>query len=245
MNADLHVLTGAYAGGALPADEREEFEEHLKTCAQCAQEVRELVETTALLGVAAAAPPPPDLRARVLAEVAVTRQLPPLLSQQRDAIVEAKRPGRQRRWSLTVAACLAVFTIGLGSYAVQLQRDNSRLREVGDQIAAVQTAPDARSVTSSAGGVTATVTVSRKANQVLFLSRGLADPRKDRTYQLWLIGKDGPRSAGTFDPSNGKHAAKLLAAPPDAEKIAVTEEPKGGSVKPTLPILMMMDLPQA
>lgn len=248
MNADLHVLTGAYAGGALPADERDEFEEHLKSCAQCEQEVRELVETAALLGVAAAAPPPPDLRARLMAEVAVTRQLPPLLSQQRDAILEAKgqaRPSQKRRWSLTVAACLAVFTIGLGSYAAQLQRDNSRLRDVGEQIAALQTAPDARSVTTSQGGVTASVTVSRKTNQVLFLSRGLADLRKDRTYQLWLIGKDGPRSAGTFNPSEGRHGAKLITAAPDAEKIAVTEEPKGGSLQPTLPILMVMDLPQA
>jgi anti-sigma-K factor RskA len=245
MNADLHVLTGAYAGGALPADEREEFEEHLKSCAQCEQEVRELVETSALLGVAAAAPPPPDLRARVLAEVAVTRQLPPLLSQQRDAIVGARPSGRPRRWSLTVAACLAVVTIGLGSYAVQLQRDNTRLRGVSEQIAALQTAPDARSVTNSKAGVTATVTVSRKANQVMFLSRGLTDLRKDRTYQLWLIGKDGPHSAGTFAPSAGRHGAKLIAGPGDAEKLAVTEEPAGGSAQPTTKPILVMDLPQA
>jgi anti-sigma-K factor RskA len=138
-----------------------------------------------------------------------------------------------------------VFTIGLGSYAAQLQRDNSNLRTASEQIAALQTAPDARSVTASKGGVTASVTVSRKANQVLFLSRGLADPRKDRTYQLWLIGKNGPISAGTFNPSNGKHGAKLITAAGDAEKLAVTEEPKGGSVQPTTPILMVMDLPQA
>lgn len=253
-NADLHVLTGAYAGGALPANERDEFEVHLKTCGQCEQEARELVETSALLGVAAAAPPPPDMFVRVMAEVAVTRQLPPLLSQQvQPASVEsnvvevpaARWGARTRRWSLTAAACLAVFTIGLGAYATQLQRDNNNLREASSQIAALQTAPDARSITSSKAGVTATVTVSRKANQVMFLSSGLTDLASDRTYQLWLIGKDGPRSAGTFNPSQGKHGAKLIVGPGDAETLAVTEEPSGGSAQPTMKPILMVGLPQA
>jgi anti-sigma-K factor RskA len=251
MSADLHVLTGAYAGGALPADERTMFEEHLRTCSQCEQEVRELLETTALLGVAAAATPPPAMRARVMAEIAQTRQLPPQLSREAAApavsavVVPIKRADRFRKWSLTAAACLAVFTIGLGAYATQVQRELSDVREQADQIAALQTSPDVRSTTKSTRGATATVMASRKANQLVLVSKGMAELRKGRTYQLWLIGKDGPTSAGTFEPSGGRHDPLIINGIGDADKLGITEEPDGGSPQPTTPVLMLVDLPQA
>ena len=53
--------------------EQAEFEAHLQSCAPCQIEVRELLETTALLGIAAAQPVPPALRAAVLDEVSRTR----------------------------------------------------------------------------------------------------------------------------------------------------------------------------
>jgi anti-sigma factor RsiW len=40
MTTDMHALSGAYAAGALPDDERAEFESHIATCSQCEQEVR-------------------------------------------------------------------------------------------------------------------------------------------------------------------------------------------------------------
>ena len=247
MSTDMHALTGAYAGGALPADERQMFEAHLAACAQCEQEVRELLETTALLGVAASEPPPPALRGRVLAEIGQVRQLPPLLSQQHAATVVPLRrsESRLRRWTLTAAACLAVFTIGLGAYAAQVQRELSDLRDHTDQVAAVQTAPDALSVTGSKRGATATVTASRKQNQLVFMSSGLAELRKGRTYELWLIGKDGPQPAGTFTPSDGRHDAKIIDGIGDAEALGITEEPAGGSPRPTTPVLLAINLPQA
>lgn len=249
MTTDMHALSGAYAAGALPDGEREEFESHIATCSQCEQEVRELQETAALLGLAASAPPPPALRARVMAEIAETRQLPPLLSQQRtapDAPIPLRRPeSRLRRWTLTAAACLAVFTIGLGAYAAQVQRELSDLRKQAEQVTAVQTAADARSITASSRGAVATVTASRKANQLVFVSRGLSDPREGRTYQLWLIGKDGPQPAGTFEPASGRHEARILTNISDAVKLGITEEPDGGSAAPTTPVLMAIDIPEA
>jgi len=239
---DPHALSGAYAVGALNETEQAEFEAHLQSCAPCQIEVRELLETTALLGIAAAQPVPPALRAAVLDEVSRTRQLPPVVvSLQAHA---RKRGFALRRWSLTAAACLAVFTIGLGAYAGQLQHENSDLRHRGDQVAALQTAADARTITSADGGATATVTVSRSANQMEFLSSGLS-MHKGRTYQLWLIGPTGPRSAGIFSTDNGKHAPRLFTGPGDATVLAVTEEPAGGSAQPTTQPIIKVPLPTA
>ena len=78
MSADLHTLTGAYAAHALSDTERLAFERHLDACPACAREVRELEATSACLGAAVAAPPPPELWERIRAEALVTRQLPPV-----------------------------------------------------------------------------------------------------------------------------------------------------------------------
>jgi len=80
MNADIHVLTGAYACDALDLSELGAFEEHLASCDSCAQEVTELRATAAALALAEAVEPPAGLRERVMAEVAITRQLAPVVS---------------------------------------------------------------------------------------------------------------------------------------------------------------------
>jgi anti-sigma-K factor RskA len=237
---DLHALSGAYVLGALDDGEEAEFDTHLRSCSSCRVEVRELRETTALLGIAAARPVPPALRAAVLGEIGRIRQLPPLV-----VSLQARTRGTGfalRRWGLTAAACLAVLTVGLGAYAGHLRQENSDLRHRGEQIAALQTAADARTITASAGAATATVTVSRSAAEIEFLSHGLL-MHAGRTYQLWLIGPNGPRSAGIFTTANGTHAPRLFAGPGDATVLAVTEEPAGGSAQPTTQPIIRVPLP--
>ena len=80
MNADIHVLTGAYACDALDPGELSAFEDHLAHCEACAQEVAELRATAAALAAAEAIEPPAALRERVMNQIVVTRQLPPLVT---------------------------------------------------------------------------------------------------------------------------------------------------------------------
>jgi anti-sigma-K factor RskA len=237
--SNLHALSGAFVLGALDADEQAEFETHLRSCSSCRVEVRELRETTALLGVAAAEPAPPDLRAAVLEEIGRTRQLPPVVS--RHARAGTGRSGL-RRWVLPAAACLAVLALGLGGYAARLRQDNADLRHREQQIAALETAGDARTVTTSAHGAAATVTLSRSAEEMAFRSSGLL-MHPGRSYQLWLIGPNGPRSAGVFTTDHGRHAPRLFAGPGDATALAVTEEPAGGSAQPTTQPILTLPLP--
>jgi anti-sigma-K factor RskA len=238
--SNLHALSGAFVLGALDADEQAEFETHLRSCSSCRVEVRELRETTALLGIAAAQPASPALRAAVLDEIGRTRQLPPLVVSLQDR-ARTRRLGL-RRWGLSAAACLAVLALGLGVYAGQLRQENSDLRHREQQIAALETAADARTVTTSAAGATATVTLSRSAEQMEFRSSGLF-MHPGRTYQLWLIGPNGPRSAGVFHTDNGQHAPRLFPGPGDATVLAVTEEPAGGSAQPTTSPILRLPLP--
>jgi anti-sigma-K factor RskA len=75
---DLHDLAGAYALDALDDVERARFERHLESCQACAAEVRGFAAIATAMATAVAAEPPAGLKPRVLAGVAVTRQLPPV-----------------------------------------------------------------------------------------------------------------------------------------------------------------------
>jgi anti-sigma factor RsiW len=241
MSADLHTLTGAYAAHALSDTERLAFERHLQACPACESEVRELTETAARLGAAVATPPPSALWDRVQAEARVTRQLPPQIGR-----ADRRRP----RFSplLAVAATLLVVAVSLAVLNLDLGRRLDRPPPTVDQVAAVLAAPDARTVAAqpSTPGQSRVV-VSRARDQAVFVASGLPAAPKAKTYQLWLIGAGGPRSAGLIDPGAGGRVTRLLDGPVtgDARQVALTVERQGGAPAPTSDPVAVIDLRQA
>ncbi|HKA67598.1 MAG TPA: anti-sigma factor [Actinomycetes bacterium] len=252
MNADIHTLTGAYAANALPADERVDFERHLRMCEACGDEVRELQATTALLGVAAALPPPPGLRERVLAEIGRVRQLgPELRPVPRDQTSESGLPSRISRWTRRAVAvgiaALVLAAAGLGVVTYQQRQDISQLedalagaRDLGDLLAA----PDVKVSSVTSGEATGTVVASEQRDEAVFLSSGLPAVPADKTYQLWVIGPSGPASAGLLAlGESGSTVPALATDTGQAQSLAVTVEPAGGSPQPTTQPLLMVELP--
>src|SRR6476659_3430285 len=68
MADDLHELSALYALDVLSDDERARFERHLEECDQCRAEIDGLRTAASSLAFAVEGPPPPpELRARVLA----------------------------------------------------------------------------------------------------------------------------------------------------------------------------------
>ena len=93
--SEIHDAAAAYALDALDATEQEEFELHLAGCADCLREVAELRETAADLVLSGSAPPPPpELRAAVLASIVGVEQLAPTPGRPRRAMAstEADEP---------------------------------------------------------------------------------------------------------------------------------------------------------
>ncbi|MFC3897336.1 anti-sigma factor domain-containing protein [Lentzea rhizosphaerae] len=233
-SVDLHTLTGAYAVNALSDTERTAFETHLARCESCATEVAELAATATRLGAAVDFPPPPHLRARVLAAAAETRQLSP----------HTPRLPRARGWGraggLLAAACL----VAVAFVAVQgTQSDRDQLAQLSSQYSRFSdllSTPDARLVNASGpNGSTATAVVSASRNELLFVSKDMPAPPADHVYQLWLIDSDGPHSAGLLAPPSAPLVATGLS---NARKVAITVEPQGGSQVPTGDALMEIPL---
>lgn len=74
---ELHLLTGAYALGALNEEESADFEAYLAESESLRSEVAELTDTAVVLGLATApVAPPADLKARIMGLVATTPQFP-------------------------------------------------------------------------------------------------------------------------------------------------------------------------
>jgi anti-sigma-K factor RskA len=248
LRHDLHVLAGAYALDAVDGPERDSFERHLRRCRSCDNEVKGLAETATALAMAAAEPPPPGLRSRVLAATAVTRQLPPVPAT--DPAGQSRRPRRVAApWIPRLAtgialACLAI-AVGFGVVGVSDQHRLSVLQAQNRAIAAVLAAPDARiaSQSTSRGG-TATVVVSRSENAVVVSTRGLPPLPASRVYQLWLIGPPRTRSAGLVPPASAGRTALVLATGLRAgDQVGMTVEPAGGTSQPTTKPILLMSLP--
>jgi anti-sigma-K factor RskA len=227
VSSELHTLTGAYALHALPAEEEAEFERHLRECDDCAQEVRELEATTAYLGAAAAVVPPPELRGRVVAQVARVRQESP-------RSVVAPLP-RRRWWSQATgvaAALLLAVSLGLGGVVLEQRSELSDAEREAQTVAAVLADPQSRTVSAPLGTASATVVVAD--DRAVFVATELAELPEDRTYQLWTIRGGGTviRSAGLLEDEAGTTQGLVEGVGP-VEALAVSVEPEGGSEQPT------------
>jgi anti-sigma-K factor RskA len=239
--ADIHALTGAYALDAVSGTERMEFERHLAECDSCAQEVRELRDTAARLAIAAAATPPPDLRNRVLDQIKTVRQLPPVTS-----VVPLRRRSFGQRLTTVAAAVFFVAAAGLGVVVVQQNQKLDESQAYAARIERILSADDAQLLPmENRDGGMMNVAVSRSLDEMLLVSEDLPAPPEGKTYQVWTIVDDTPRSAGLMEPDSG-NVSKMLSGFSSAAAVAVSVEPDSGSKTPTEDqIVMNTALPEA
>ena len=136
-------------------------------------------------------------------------------------------------------AVLSVTALNLG-----LLGRSDRSERTADLVAAVLAAPDARRVAATPGGTgQATVVVSRGRGQAVFVASGLPPAPADRTYQLWVVGRSGPRPAGLVEVAGGGRVTRLLDGPVTGdEQVAMTVERRGGAAQPTSEPVVVVDL---
>jgi anti-sigma-K factor RskA len=231
MTDDLHRLAAPYALDALDGDERARFEAHLRTCEDCAADVRDFQQTAGGLAAGVSVTPPAHLRASVLAAAASTPQEP--------RASEPRSGSWSRRLLPAIAAVLALVALGAGVVA----RGAIVERDRAEELLAVLAAPDAReSVLDASGPLPGSVRVvwSAERGAAVLVGVGLEAPDDDQTYELWVLASDGPRSAGIFRPDPDGRIERRLVLPADpADGWGVTIEPAGGSPQPTGDILFL------
>ena len=240
---ELHLLTGAYAVDALTGDELEEFERHLQGCAPCAEEVRELQETAARLGLTTGIEPPPQMRQQVLAAASRTRQLPPVSGRllARDKSRRRTRLRRSLPRSIAVVALAAAIVV-LAVLQVNTRDQLDQTQQANRNVAAVLSASDAQIQRSSTTvGGTVTAVISPRDREAVITTADMPAQADAKVYQLWVISAAGARSVGLLPGSGAGVTAPVLASDVQpGDRLGITIEPAGGTSQPTTtPIVLL------
>jgi anti-sigma-K factor RskA len=240
----IDELAGAFALGAMDADEAAAVREHLATCDQPHIELREALPAADILAASLEpVAPSPALRDRLMDSI-------DRLSPAGHAPVAAIKPPWPRpgwfdwispRVARPLAVAAVVAAIALGAWNVGLRSDlnqrDAALRAVAVAIANGQTAfqvhgPAGRGYVVDTPGVGASLVVA-----------DLKPLPADKLYELWLLDAAGtPVAVGTF--TDTSDAVAVLPVEKDLSgyaKFAVTVEAKRVGA-PTTQLVMIGDL---
>jgi anti-sigma-K factor RskA len=250
-----------YALNELTGSERQEFEQHLETCASCRREVQALRGDLGLLALSTAGSnPPARSKDRLMRAIAAEPR-----GVSAPAAEKARRRGFGWAWIPTLAGVALLFAVGslwrenagmrdqlakltglyqststqLSQTSTQLAQDEERLR--------LLSAPDAVQVSLSAQAEPrkphATAIYSPSQKRMMLMASNLAPVPAGKAYELWVIPTVGaPINAGVFKPDEHGNAVMMDHPMPEgvvAKAFAVTLENEAGSDKPTMPILIV------
>jgi anti-sigma factor RsiW len=229
---------GAWLLGALPQDEADGFAAHLDACAVCREEAATLrVAVDALPASVAPRTPPPALKSRLMRIVEGEASLLEAAGPESD---RAPRPEPRRRraldWlsgllprpALALPLVLLLLTVGAGGALLG--------REAFDQ--------DARTVTARVNpelSKSARASLEVADGRARLVSSKLPPPPAGHVYQVWLD-RGGPAPEPTsalFSTRSDGSASVDVPGPLDGVRnVMVTDEPAGGSDKPTGRIIL-------
>jgi anti-sigma-K factor RskA len=235
-HAATRDLLGAFALGAVDAEEAATVRAHLATCAECQAEIAELwLAVDSLPDMIEPLEPPPALRDRIaaaiMAEAATPEPAPPAipaspapeLASPVTPVLPVPEPIRKPAsfWSratpwAAAAAILLLLSAGLLVW-------NLRLREQIQEATAPVTETIALAPTDAAPGAGGEVTYLPQDELFMLDVRDLPPLPPDQVYEVWLIGADGAVPAGTFDQPTDQHA--IVADRDLYETLAITAEP--------------------
>jgi anti-sigma-K factor RskA len=229
-------LKDSYVLGALPEEDREEFERYLLAHPDLQGEMEELSTVAGLLALSVPEQvPPPELRHKIMATVEAEAGRPAEAAPSR---------ARRRSWlaglwevvgvrDLALAAAV-VLVVGLFSWGVLLQGE---VRDLQGRVQSLQSRPQGPQTIALGGegteqGASAEL-VTLKDDRTVLVAENMPPAPEGKTYQIWVIKGDTPKPSGLFDPRGDSVAAVVENPVEGADAVAVTIEPEGGSKEPT------------
>ena len=234
---DVHHLAAAYALDALDQREREAFEAHYEKCDVCRTDVIAFRETMAHVADSLATPPPPSLKDRVLADIAVTRQLSPIV------VPPVQLASRRMRTSWPALVAAAVLLVGLivGVIAFTGGGDDP----FNDQLALVLEQPDARMIDLQVQGEhagTFKVAWSPSMGAAALMGENLPTAPDGKAYELWLVTPERTMAMYVLDPADDGTVHRTFDAPAEPSAWAITMEPKAGVAVATGDIMYLAEV---
>ena len=234
-NNDIHHLAAAYALDAVDETERAAFEAHYPSCDVCRIDVDEFRATLAVLAAGQATPPDPQLKDRVMADIARTLQLSPLVP---DVVSDLARRRKQRRRRMTTGLLAAAAALVLVVSSVAIADRLNSGSGYSDAAAAVLAQTDARVVDLDGEGEGQfRVAWSAAAGQAVVIGDGLVDPGEGQVYELWAIDAGGAHPLRLLDDAGEGTVRRVVAVKGSPVNWGVTIEPAQGSDAPTTAVI--------
>jgi anti-sigma-K factor RskA len=228
-------LKDAYVLGALPEEERVEFEQYLAAHPDLQAEMEELSAVAGLLAFSVREQEPaPDLRRKIM-DTVEAEAVQPRTSQRRSWLSRLWEAVGPRDLALAGAAVLA---IGLFSWSMLLQGE---VQDLQGRVQSLQSQPQDQTqgpqmiALGGAGteqGVRAEL-LTLKDKRAVLVAENMPPAPEGKTYQIWVIKGDTPKPSGLFEPKGDSIAAVVENPVEGADAVAVTIEPEGGSQEPT------------
>jgi anti-sigma-K factor RskA len=222
-----------YALDALEGDEAEEVEAHLDECAMCRLELAAHEEA---LGALVEDGPPPEVWDAVQSQIRAGEVVPingtlvqPVGPTRAHPDRSARRQGMRRRLAVLAAAAAVVAVAGVG-VGTQLAND----RDGSGTLAGVSIDGRAIAVLADAHGADVARVVANDDGDVLVLDK-LPPLAAEREYQLWSV--DGARAVSLGLLGHGDDEVVPLSLPASTTNLAISDEPEGGSIAPTGPVV--------
>ena len=223
-------LKDAFVLGALPEEERREFEEYLAAHPERRAEIEELGTVAGLLALSPQEhEPSPELRNRIMDAVKA------------EAVHQAES---RRSWRALIGEFLgprnlalgaaALLVVGLFSWSMLLQGE---VQDLQGRVQSLQRQPQEPQTVELGGAVTEkgarAELLTLEGDRAVLVVENMPPVPEGKTYQIWVIEEDVPKPSGLFKPNQDSVAAVVEHPLGGGDVVAVTVEPEGGSPKPT------------
>jgi hypothetical protein len=222
---------GAYLLRALPEGEQEAFAAHLAGCQGCRREVQALQVVVDTLPIAAPqVMPPPELKDRIMRIVDAEAQLLRAAGPEADRVPVAAESKRSRRWAW--ASGLSLRPVVAGALASVLLL----VGVAGGVLLSNDDGPPSRNLAAQVSDPSARASVELKGDKAALHVENLPSPPFSRVYQVWIKRGDVIFPTHTLfnvRKSDGSAVVQIEESVKGVDQILVTDEPGGGSQKPT------------
>lgn len=261
MNIEAYISSGileAYATGSLSPKEGKEVEDALLQYQELRDELAQIEDALESLAMLTAKLPARDTKTELMDRLEVENE--DIESDSQYSLVPDRRIKYLAAASVVFALISSLMALSFwnkwqhaeeeltellaqnSSVAENYNLVNQRLDDLQDAVITISNSGTKRIImsgTEQSPQSLATVYWNVSSMEVYLNIQDLKDLSENQQYQLWAIIDGKPVDAGVFDISNGELVA-MKRVEGTASAFAVTIEPKGGSINPTLETMQVV-----
>lgn len=247
-----------YALGALDLQDKQEIEALLASDADLKAEYDAIADALGVYGQSVSEQPSMDILDRAKAQIE---------QEERDSTkvvsIGGNTSNQATKWWAVAATVMLLASVGLNlklnsdltevtedyvalesqnqrmaANTVKFSESNSQMNEMIAHLASGNMQRTYMGSTENYNGYESAVYWDKNSSEVIIATNNLPTLSDEEQYQLWAIVDGKPVDAGLFDAST--RIAKMKGISGEAVAFAVTIEPKGGSIDPTMEKMVMI-----